>query len=72
MAGYSVLTPGTDSKAITYTATGHVKAYVQFKQSVPEGIERLGRWPLELFSQMAPPRHPIALERSQKIQEPSH
>jgi hypothetical protein len=28
---------------------------VQFKQSVPEGFERLGRWPVELFSQMAPP-----------------
>jgi hypothetical protein len=55
LAGYSLFTPGPDSEALSYTTKGNVQAYVQFKQSVPEGFERLGRWPVELFSQMAPP-----------------
>jgi len=58
LAGYSVFTPGPDSKAVSYTTKGKVQAYVQFKQPVPEGFERLGLWPTELFSQMAPPRSP--------------
>ena len=55
LAGYSLFTPGPDSEALSYTTKGKVQAYVQFKQSVPEGFERLGTWPVELFSRMAPP-----------------
>ncbi|MBN1817286.1 MAG: hypothetical protein JW828_07985 [Sedimentisphaerales bacterium] len=55
MAGYSVFTPGPDSEAVSYTTKGKVQAYVQFKQPVPDGFERLGLWPVELFSHMAPP-----------------
>jgi len=62
LAGYSVLTPGPDSKAISYTTKGKVQAYVQFKQPMPKGFERLGLWPTDLFSQMAPPRSPEALK----------
>jgi hypothetical protein len=62
LAGYSVFTPGQDSKAVSYTTQGRVQAYVQFKQPVPEGFERLGLWPAELFSQMAPPRSPTELK----------
>ena len=58
LAGYSVFTPGPDSKAVGYTTQGKVQAYVQFKSPLPEGFERLGVWPTELFSQMAPPRSP--------------
>ena len=58
LAGYSLFTPGPDADALTYTTKGKVQAYVQFKQSVPEGFERLGQWPIELFSQMAPPESP--------------
>jgi len=63
LAGYSVFTPGPASKAVSYTTRGKVQAYVQFKQSVPEGFQRLGLWPTELFSRMAPPRSPAELKR---------
>ena len=52
------LHPGPDADALTYTTKGKVQAYVQFKQPVPEGFKRLGQWPVELFSQMAPPESP--------------
>ena len=56
LAGYSVFTPGDAAKAVSYTTKGKTRAYVQFKQDVPAGFERVGLWPVELFSQMAPPR----------------
>ncbi len=61
LAGYSVFTPGDESKLISYTTKGKVKAYVQFKQPMPEGFERLGLWPVDLFSQIAPPKTPEEL-----------
>ena len=64
LAGYSVFTPGPASKAVSYTTKGKVQAYVQFKQTLPEGFDRLGRWPTELFSQMAPPRSPRVLKNA--------
>ncbi|MBM4094478.1 MAG: hypothetical protein FJ276_34505 [Planctomycetes bacterium] len=63
MAGYSVFTPGPASEAISYSRKGKVQAYVQFKQDVPAGFERLGRWPTELFSWLAPPKSPAELKR---------
>jgi hypothetical protein len=62
LAGYSVLTPGPASEVVSCTTKGKVQAYVQFKQSVPAGFERVGLWPTELFSQMAPPRSPAELK----------
>ncbi|MGA2259104.1 MAG: hypothetical protein ABSG53_30910 [Thermoguttaceae bacterium] len=62
LAGYSVLTPGKESSVASYTTKGKVQAYVQFKQTVPPGFQRLGLWPTELFSQMAPPRTPDELK----------
>jgi len=56
LAGYSVFTPGEDRKAVTYTTKGKTQAYVQFKQDVPQGFERLGLWPADLFAQIAPPK----------------
>ncbi|MDD4869011.1 MAG: hypothetical protein PHR77_00520 [Kiritimatiellae bacterium] len=55
LAGYSVFTPGADSKVISYTKKGKVQAYVQYKQPMPEGFERLGMWPVELFDHLSPP-----------------
>ena len=57
LAGYSVFTPGADAKDVTYTTKGKVQAYVQFRQALPKGFERLGLWPTDLFSQIAPPRN---------------
>lgn len=61
LAGYSVFTPGPASAAVSYTIKGKVEAYVQFRQSVPKGFDRLGRWPTDLFSRIAPPRSPAEL-----------
>ena len=55
LAGYSVFTTGEEGKAVSYTAKGKVQAYVQFKQSVPEGFERIKLWPSWLFDRMAIP-----------------
>ena len=64
LAGYSVFTSGEDSKLASYTIKGKVQAYVQFKQSVPPGFQRLGLWPTNLFNQVAPPRTPDELKKS--------
>ncbi len=62
MAGYSLFTTGADAQALSYTTKGKVQAYVQFKQSIPADFQRLGQWPVELFSQIAPPRSPDDLK----------
>ncbi len=57
MMGYKVFS--TEGKnPIGYTVKGKVQAYVQFQQPVPAGIERLARWPVELFAHAAPPEVP--------------
>ena len=63
LAGYSLLTPGDESKVASYTTKGKVQAYVQFKQELPEGFQRIGLWPTELFSQIAPPSSPEKLKK---------
>jgi hypothetical protein len=55
LAGYSVFTAGQAGKAASFTTKGKNQAYVQFRQTVPPGFERLGLWPTELFCRMAPP-----------------
>lgn len=56
IAGYSVFTVGEEGKVVSYTTKGKVQAYVQFKQTVPEGIERINLWPTKLFDAIAIPR----------------
>ena len=56
LAGYSVFTTGEDGKAVSYTTKGHVLAYVQFKQTLPEGFERINLWPTQLFDYIAIPK----------------
>jgi len=63
LAGYSLFTPGPASQAVSFTTHGNVQAYLQFRQELPEGFQRLGTWPAELFSQMAPPPAPSAIGR---------
>jgi len=55
LAGYSVFTNGKDGEVVSYTTKGKVQAYVQFKQSVPEGFERINLWPAQLFDEIAIP-----------------
>lgn len=66
LAGYSVLTPTKAAEACTVTVKGKVQAYVQFRHTVPEGMERIGSWPVELFTHMAPPRSPGELKSATK------
>jgi len=59
LAGFSVFTNGEDGKAASYTIKGKVQAYVQFKQPIPEGFERINLWPVQLFDKMAIPKPEI-------------
>ncbi len=54
LMGYKVF--GTRAGQVSYTAKGNCRAYVQFEQTVPDGIERLGLWPRDVFDALAPPR----------------
>jgi hypothetical protein len=65
LAGYSVFTAGADAKVVTYAAKGKVQAYVHYQKTMPEGFERLGLWPAELFDRIAPPR-PTELHQGRK------
>ncbi len=58
LAGYSLMTPGKAAGALSYTTKGKVRAYVQFRQDLPAGFERVGLWPADLFREMAPPATP--------------
>jgi hypothetical protein len=42
----------------TFTLNGTNRAYVQFEQELPKGFERLGLWPTEAMSAIAPPKAP--------------
>lgn len=54
--GYKVF--GTRGGDVSYATRGKVRAYVQFRQSVPEGFERLNLWPVEVFDSIQPPAAP--------------
>ena len=56
LAGYSLFTPTEDSKVVTYTTEGKVQVYVHYRKPVPDGFERLGVWPAELYDRLAPPQ----------------
>ncbi len=54
LMGYKVF--GTRAGEVSYTTKGTVRAYVQYEQAVPEGMERLRYWPAETFDEMVPAR----------------
>ncbi len=59
LMGYKVRGVVVDKKSekdLKITTKGDVKAYVQYQQTLPPGILRLGQWPVELFQTMLPPR----------------
>ncbi|MBI5091156.1 MAG: hypothetical protein HZB26_01790 [Candidatus Hydrogenedentes bacterium] len=64
LAGYKIFGSGgrqfggdirPEGAAISYTLKGKVRAYVHFRQPVPEGMERLRYWPVADFEYMLPP-----------------
>jgi hypothetical protein len=56
LMGYKVFGSGKSPGRISYTTKGNVRAYVQFEQPVPEGFQRLGLWPVDVFRALAPLR----------------
>ena len=55
IAGYKVFGARNDDM-FSYTTTGTNRAYVQYRQSVPAGFERMRFWPAELFDNLTPSR----------------
>ncbi len=47
---------GSVKDPFTFSLKGRVSAYVQYRQAVPDGIERLRFWPVEKFESILPPR----------------
>jgi hypothetical protein len=45
-----------DKDFFSYTCTGTNRAYVQYRQPVPAGFERLRFWPVETFNELLPAR----------------
>jgi len=56
LAGYSLFTPGEYGGAVSYAIKGNVKAYVHYKQPVPDGFIRINTWPAELFDHIGIPK----------------
>jgi len=52
LMGYKVFGVGdTQEKSdVPYGVKGNVRAYVQYTQAVPDGMEKLGTWPVEVFN----------------------
>jgi hypothetical protein len=55
VAGYKVFGAKNDDM-FSFTLTGTNRAYVQYRQSVPEGFQRLRFWPTEVFDEVTPAR----------------
>ena len=53
--GYRVLGARKDD-LFSYSTKGTNRAYVQYRQPVPKGFERLRFWPVEVFNDLMPPR----------------
>ncbi|OHB79630.1 MAG: hypothetical protein A2W31_02135 [Planctomycetes bacterium RBG_16_64_10] len=53
LMGFKVF--GTRSGEVSFALKGRVAAYVQYRQPVPAGFERLRFFPTELVDQLAPP-----------------
>ena len=53
--GYKALGARNDDM-FSYSTKGTNRAYVQYRQPVPKGFERLRFWPVEAFNDLLPPR----------------
>jgi hypothetical protein len=69
--GYRVLGARKDDP-FTFSTRGTNRAYVQYRQPVPPGFERLRFWPVDVFNELVPPRlqAPDALPRPRLIKLP--
>ena len=55
LMGYKVF-GARSNDLFTYTTSGTNRAYVQYRQPVPAGFERLRFWPVEAFNDLMPAR----------------
>jgi len=55
VAGYKVFGARNDDM-FSYHLAGTNRAYVQYRQNVPDGFERLRFWPIETFNELTPAR----------------
>ena len=46
---------GAGKGEVSYAIQGDVQAYLQFQQELPQGMLRLGHWPVEAFQTLLPP-----------------
>ncbi|MBN2508501.1 MAG: hypothetical protein JXQ71_17620 [Verrucomicrobia bacterium] len=53
--GYKVL-GAREGDLFSFTTRGTNRAYVQYRQPVPKGFERLRFWPVATFNELMPPR----------------
>ena len=65
---------GRGTGEVRYTTKGKVRAYVQYRQSVPPGFARLNLWPADVFDWIAPPKGdravpPAATKKLTKLPE---
>lgn len=56
LMGYKVF--GAGKGEVGFSVKGKVQAYVQYRQPVPAGFERMRFWPAEVFNEIAPARFP--------------
>jgi len=71
--GYKVF-GARNNDLFAYTTTGTNRAYVQYRQPVPTGFERLRFWPVEVFNELMPARllapSPLAPARPKLVKLP--
>ncbi len=65
LMGYKIF--GARAGDFSYTTKGSVRAYVQYRESVPNGMERLRFWPTDTFDEFIPAKF---LDTS-KLQKPT-
>ena len=61
---------GAGKGEVSYATKGDVKAYVQFQQDVPKGMQRLGHWPVEVFQTLLAPSVP-AVQSGLSVDRPN-
>ncbi len=62
---------GAGKGEISYSTKGDVKAYVQFQQSVPAGMQALSSWPIETFASLLPSPAPVSLNPQLRVDQPN-
>ena len=65
LAGFKIF--GAGEGQVSYSTTGQVEAYVQFQQSVPDGLLRLTQWPEQVFASVLPQQPGAVLQPTSSL-----